>query len=37
MDSSFFDMLHDSDDDDGFTITDAVDIDFDRIFEELID
>ena len=37
MDAGFFDVLHDAGDDDVFSVAKGVDVDFDRVFEEVID
>ncbi len=37
MNAGFFDVLHDSADDDVFAVGERVDIDFNRVFEKVID
>ena len=37
MDAGFFDVLHDAADDYVFSVGERVDVDFDRVFEEVVD
>ena len=37
MDAGFFDVLHDAGDDDVFAVAEGVDVDFDGVFEEVVD